>query len=258
MATQFGILSRLFATAAAVLAATCPGHSEDVTFLCASALRPAMDQLVAEFQRTNSHRVNIVYANVGAITKRVLGEEHIDLSVTSPEQWDSLHKQDKIAPDFKVTLAKVGTGFAVSKGTTILDLSSPEAVKRALLAARAVAFADPALGAPSGKDALELFARLDIATQMQSKSKLFPGTAQAIQAVAAGEADLGIMHTSVIAASPKVALAGALPGALQHFTVYVASIPKVATQPGPAKAFATFLTSPHAIAAFKAKGLDPG
>jgi molybdate transport system substrate-binding protein len=259
MLTQFRKLTKLFAAAGVLTSAVATSaHSEDITFLCASALRPAMDQLVTEFQRTSSHRINVAYANLGTITKRLLAGESIDLSVTSPEQWDTLQKQGRIAPDFKVVFAKVGIGVAIKKGTARPDLSSPEAVKRMLLNARAVAFADPTQGAPSGKDAVHLFARLDISAQMQPKSKLFPGTTQVIQAVAEGNADLGIMHTSVIAGSPRVELADPLPAALQNFTVYVASIPTSAKQAGPAKSFVKFLTSPSAIMVFKSKGLDPG
>ena len=240
-----------------ICVAATSAHSETITFLCASALRPAMDQLISEFQRASGHRVNVTYANVGNITKRLLVEDDIDLGVTSPEQWDSLQKQGRIAVDFKIAFAKVGTGIAIKKGAARPDLSSPEAIKRMLLQAKTVAFADPAQGAPSGKDALQVFDRLDISEQMQSKSKLFPGTAQVIQAVAEGAADLGIMHTSVIAESSKIELAGSLPAGLQNFTVYVASIPMRAKQVEPAKSFARFLSSPGAISVFKSKGLDP-
>ena len=130
-------------------------------------------------------------------------------------------------------------------------------MKRTLLNARIIAFADPAHGAPSGEDALRLFARLGIADQIKSKSKLFPGTAQVIEAVAEGDAEFGIMHTSVIAMSPKVDLADPIPLALQSFTIYVASIPKSAKQIQLAKSFVTFLTSPNAAAILKAKGLEP-
>ncbi len=251
--------AKILTTAAGVLifAATSPAHSENISFLCASALKPAMDILVAEFERISGHSVRVTYANLGTITKRVLTEEGIDLSVTSAEQWDSLRQQGRIAPDFKIAFAKVGIGIAVKKGSAKIDLSSPEAVKRVLLNASTVGFADPTRGAPSGADALRLFDRLDISAQMKSKSKLFPGTTQVIQAVAEGHVDFGIMHTSVIAGSVKVDLADPLPAELQSFTVYVANIPTSAKQAGAAKSFVEFLKSPSAAAVFKAKGLGP-
>lgn len=252
-------LPKMLTTASVLVAASVSAaHSENINFLCPSALRPAMELLVAEFQRVGGHTLNVTYANIGNITNRVLKGESVDLSVTSPEQWQSLQQDGKIAPDFKVQFAKVGIGLAVKKGSTKPDLSSSDAVKRTLLNARAIAFADPAHGAPSGEDALRLFARLGIAAEMKPKSKLFPGTAEAIQAVAEGDADFGIMHASVIAMAPKVELADSLPADLQNFTIYVASIPKSAKQVDPAKSFVKFLTSPNAAAVLKAKGLEPG
>lgn len=231
-------------------------RADEVKFLCASALRPVMEQLVADFQKTTGHTVAVSYANIGTIAEQIRNGAKADLSVTSPQQSASLQAEGKIISDFKIQFAQVGLGVAVRPGSAKLDLSSSDAVRRTLLNARAIAFGDPSHGSPSGADTLRLFEKLDIVEQMKSKSKVLLGSAQIIQAVAEGNVDFGIIHTSVIAASPKVSLAS-LPLDLRYLTIFVASIPMHADRPDLAKAFARFLTSPDATTVFKMKGMEP-
>ena len=230
-------------------------HADEVKFLCASALRPAMDQLVADFQKATGHTIAVSYANIGTIADQIRKGAKADLSVTSPQQWASLQAEGKIVSDFKVQFAQVGLGVAVRTGSAKLDLGSSDAVRRTLLNARAIAFGDPSHGSPSGADTIHLFEKLGIAEQMRSKSKVMPGSVQIIQAVADESVDFGIIHTSVIAASPKVSLA-LLPLNLRYLTIFVASLPMRADRPDLARAFAGFLTSPDAAAAFKMKGME--
>lgn len=231
-------------------------RAEEIKFLCASALRPAMEQLIANFQKATDHTIAVRYANIGIITEQIRKGAKVDLGVTSSQQWASLQAEGKIVSDFKVQFAQVGLGVAVRPDSSKLDLSSNNAVKRSLLDARTVAFGDPAHGSPSGADTLQLFEKLDIAQQMKAKSKMMAGSAQIIQAVAEGSVDFGIIHTSVIAASPKVSLAS-LPLDLRYLTTFVVSVPHGADRPDLAKTFARFLTSPDAVAILKTKGLEP-
>jgi molybdate transport system substrate-binding protein len=230
--------------------------AEEIKFLCASALRPAMDQLVADFQKSTGHTIAVSYANIGTIADQIRKGAKADLSVTSAQQWASLQAEGKIVSDFKVQFAQVGLGIAVRPSSAKLDLGSIDAARRTLLSVRAIAFGDPSHGSPSGADTLRLFEKLGIAEQMKSKSKLMPGSAQIIQAVADESVDFGIIHTSVIAASPKVSLAS-LPLDLRYLTIFVANLPIRADRPDLARAFAGFLTSPDAVAVFKVKGLEP-
>lgn len=239
-------------------AAACSARAADITFLCASALQPAMDTIIAEFQKSSGHKVTVSYANVGTITDRVRNGEAADLSVSSPGQWEALQKEGKLAPNFRVQFARVGIAVAVKKGAQKPDISSVDAVKRTLLGIRTIAIADPAGGSAAGVAAVRLFEQLGIAAEMRPKTKVTPGTDGVIGAITTGEADLAISTANLIAQSPAVDPAGPLPADLQSFTVLIAGIPTTAKQAEAAKSLVDFLKSPAAAAAFQAKGIEPG
>jgi molybdate transport system substrate-binding protein len=247
----------LLAMCLLVVTAASSACAEEIKFLCAEALQPAMDQLIADFQKTSGHKVTVSYANVGTITNRLRNEEIADLSVTSPQQWEDLQKESKLAPDFRVPFVKVGIGFFVKQGAAKPDLSSVEAVKRSLLNVRAIAITDPARGSPSAVIALRLFDRLGIAAELKPKTKLMLDLQGINQALINGEADIGINQASEIARTSGLELVGPLPADLQIYTVFVASIPKTAKQIAAAKSLVKHLTSPNAATIFKAKGLEP-
>jgi molybdate transport system substrate-binding protein len=253
-----GPFKLLLAAGILISAAAGSARSAEIIFISASALRPAMDQLIADFQQSSGHKVTVSYANVGTITDRIRKGETADLSVTSPQQWDALQKEGKLTPDFRVQFARIGIAFAVKKGAAKPNLSSAEAVKRTLVSARAVAIADPAGGSAAGANALRLFERLGIATEMRLKTKVAADTDGAIEMLTKDDVDLVVSSANLIALSSAADLAGPLPADLQSFTVLIAGIPTTATQADAARALVNFLKSPAAAAAFKAKGIEPG
>jgi molybdate transport system substrate-binding protein len=232
-------------------------RAQEIKFLCAVALRPAMDQLIAGFQKASNHSVVVSYANMGSITARIRKNEMADLSVTSPQQWERLRKEGKVMPDFRVQFAKIGIAFFVKKGTAPPNTDTVQAVKRALLNARTVVITDPARGSPSGVRALQLFERLGIASDLKEKTRLVAGFQQFVQALAKGDADIGINHASEIARTTELALAGPLPTEIQSYTLYVAGIPTAAKQANAAKALVKFFTTQAAAALFRATGVEP-
>jgi len=119
-----------------------------------------------------------------------------------------------------IPVARIGIGVAVREGAPIPDLSSAEAFKRAVLAAKSIICMDPAIGT-SGKHVDEIFSRLGIKDQMRSKTRLGQG-GYITEAVARGEVELGIHHIAEILPVKGAKLAGPLPPELQVHTVYVA------------------------------------
>lgn len=253
-----GSFKAVLATGILISAAAGAARSAEITFICASALRPAMDQLIADFERSSGHKVVVSYANVGTITDRIRKGEAADLSVTSPQQWDALQKEGKLQPDFRAPFARIGIAFAVKKKAVKPDLSSTEAVKSTLVNARAVAIADPSGGSAAGANALRLFEQLGIAAEMKAKTKVAADTGGAIELMLKGETDFVVSSANLIALSPLVDPAGSLPANLQSFTVLIAGIPMTAMQADAAKALVDFLKSTPAGSAFRAKGIEPG
>src|SRR5262245_14185852 len=148
-------------------------------------------------------------------------------------------------------------GVAVRAGAPKPDISTPEALKRTLLAAKSIVYTDPALRSPSGVHFARVLERLGIAEEMKPKSKLHDGTTFNAELVARGEIEIAVQQISEILPVQGVELAGPLPGDLQLTTVYAAGIGTAAKEPAVAKEFIKFLLSPSAAAVINAKGMEP-
>jgi molybdate transport system substrate-binding protein len=136
------------------------------------------------------------------------------------------------------------------------DISSPEALRRMLLAARSISYSNPAVGGTSGVHFAGVLTRLGIAGEMQSKTRFPPPSGFSANLLVSGEVDLAIQQMPELASVAGTELVGPWPGDLQLMTTYVAGVPTAASQPDDAKALVRFLQSPPALAVMKAKGLE--
>src|SRR5262249_36047923 len=137
---------------------------------------------------------------------------------------DDLIRQGKIAGDSKVILARSGMGIAGRVGTPKPDISTPETLKRTLLAAKSIVYTDPALRSPSGVHFAKVLESLGIADQMKAKTTLHNGVGFNAELVAKGEIEFAIQQISEIVPVKGVELIGPLPGDLQLTTVYATGI----------------------------------
>ena len=183
--------------------------------------------------------------------------EPIDVLVFPAPNLDDLVKQGKIVADSKVILARSGMGVAVRTGAPKPDISTPEALKRTLLAVKSIAYTNPALRSPSGVHFAKVLERLGIAEEMKAKSKLHDGTSFNAELVAKDEIEIAIQQISEIVTVQGAELVGPLPGDLQLTTVFATGIGSGAKEPAAVKEFIKFLTSPAAAAVIKAKGMEP-
>ena len=161
----------------------------------------------------------VAYGTAGAVADRVQNGEATDLVISSVPMIDRLQTQGKVAAADRVIIAKVGVGAFVRKGAAKPDISSADAFKRAMLAARSIAYPDPAGGGASGIYVASLLERLGIAAEMKPKTKLSTlGTLYA--SVASGDVEIGFNQVSEILAQPTVELAAPLPAAIQNYTQF--------------------------------------
>jgi molybdate transport system substrate-binding protein len=227
--------------------------------MCAGALKPGFAALVPDFERSSGHKVTLVYDTVGALTDRIQKGEATDVAIVAGAQIDSLQQQGKVIPGSRHDVAKVGIGAYVRKGTAKPDLSSIDSLRRILLAAKSIAYADPAGGAATGIYFASLLDRLGIAAEMKSKSSLyrdFASSGPVYTDVANGKVEMGFLPISEIVAAGIVEYAGSLPPDAQSYVLYCAGIATSSKQPEPAKAFVEFVTSASARASLKDLGYD--
>ncbi len=242
--------------AAALIAATGSVPAAEIDALITTAMKAAIDELVPPFERASGHNVRVSYGPSGGIARRFIGGEPADVIVIEAGALDELVKQGKILPG-RTDVARTGIGIAVRKGAPKPDVSSPEALKRALLAAKSIAHTAPAGGGVTAAHVMKLFEKLGIAAEVTPKVKLAAGGPQGRVSVlvSSGEAEIGLQQVSELMSNPEVEVIGMLPAELQQITTYSAGVTTGAKQPEPARAFIRHLAAPEAMTIYKTKGL---
>jgi molybdate transport system substrate-binding protein len=252
MALAGGLLFSAFVTAQGDDA-----DAAEVKVLTSVALTSALDELAPQFERTTGNKLTIGYGLIADIRKRILEGETADVIILSRPVMDELQKQDKVGAGPITNVVGTAVSVAARAGGPKPDMSSVDAFKRSLLAAKSVVYADPAKGGASGVHFASVLDRLGIAEQMKPKTILVPG-AQAADVVAKGEAELGVAQASEIVPVAGAQLVGPLPGEYGRVTVFSAGTGAGSKAPDAAKALIQFLTGPTAAPVFKSKGFEPG
>jgi molybdate transport system substrate-binding protein len=250
-ATAAGLMLTSLAIKAAV------AEPVEITVLTSVALNSALDELAPQYERASGNKLKIGYSLIADIKKRVLAGETADVIMLSRPAMEDLAKQDKFAPGSIVNVAGTPVAVAVKAGAPKPDISTADALKRSLLAAKSIVYADPAKGGASGVYFAKVVDRLGITEEIKSKTMLVPG-AQAADVVAKGEAEIGVGQASEIVPVAGAQLVGPLPGDLGSVTEFTAAIGAGSKAAGAAKSLIQFLTGPTAAPVFKSKGLDPG
>jgi molybdate transport system substrate-binding protein len=242
-----------------VLAATPIAHAAELKALITTAMKAAIDELAPQFERGSMHKLRVNYGPSGALAKRIADGEGTDLVVIA-DGVDELARRGKVFGDSRIDIARVGIGVAVRKGAPKPDIGTVEAFKRALHAAKSIAYVDPAAGGASGIYLATMMERIGILAEVNAKARLARGGIEDMVSaiVARGEAEIGLQQISEIMSVPGVELVAPLPDELQTVTVYTAGIPTNAREVEAARTLVKFLTAPAAAPVYKLKGLDPG
>jgi molybdate transport system substrate-binding protein len=230
-------------------------EAAEVKVIAGVAIRPVLEELGPQFERATGHKLVIWYGVTGPIRRRMAAGEAFDLAMFGNLLMGEYTKQGKIAAETHTPIARDGLGVAARAGAPKPDISSVEALKRALLDAKSVTFTPEGAG---GIHFVRVMERLGIAEQMNAKMKpVVSGRGDVLDSVAAGKAELGFAFTNSILARRGVELVGPFPPELQRYIEVTAGVATAAEQPGAAKALIKFLRSPAAVAVIKAKGMEP-
>ncbi len=238
------------------LAAAPTANAAEIKVLTAGAYKQVVLALVPDFEKQTGHKVTVENGTTGQLKKRIEGGEAFDLLVITPAAIDELTKAGKLAAGSEVKLATVGIGVVVKEGAPKPDIGTVDKFKQALLAAKSVAYIDPASGGSSGIYIDKLLVKLGIADQIKPKAKLKQG-GHVADLIVSGEAELGIHQISEIVPVKGAALVGPLPKEIQNTTTYAVAMSGAAKNKDAAAGLIKTLSGPAAAAVLKSKGMEP-
>ncbi|OYU49341.1 MAG: ABC transporter substrate-binding protein [Rhizobiales bacterium PAR1] len=230
----------------------------EVRVMISGGLSAAYKQLVPEFEKRTGHKVLTAYGpsmghTENAIPVRLARGEPVDVLVMVGEALTGLIQQGKATQASRVDIVRSPIGVAVKAGAPKPNISTPDALRNALLAAKSIAYSDSASGVYVET---QLFKTLGIEAQMKGKARMIPADPVA-SIVAKGEAELGFQQISELLPVPGVDLVGPIPDAVQKITVFSAAVSSSTQAPEAAKALIDFLASTEARPVIKKTGLDP-
>jgi molybdate transport system substrate-binding protein len=237
-----------------------PAQAGEVKVLSAIGMRQVMLELGPGFERATGHTLAIAFDSTGLIAKRIASGETVDVVMINQSAIETLANTGRLSPGSAIARSVAAVG--VRKGVKA-DVSTPEAFKRLLLAAKSVARPSPDVGGSSGDHIVRVLERLGIAGEVNAKSVIIvtghsgqiaesPG-----DAVAKGKAEIALHQLQELLAVPGIDIAGPFPGDLQGNFTFSAAIGTNTGQAAAAKALIDFLRTPGAMRAIRAKGMEP-
>ena len=249
-------ISALLAAGMLCVAGTALGA--EVKVMISGGVSAAYSELVPQYERATGNKVVTVRgASMGdsptSIPGRIRRGEAVDVLIMVGDALDDLLKEGKVAAGSRVDLARSVIAMAVRAGAPKPDISSADAFKRAMLAAKSVAFSESASGVYLSTD---LFPRLGIGAEMKAKSKKIIGEPVGA-AVARGEAEIAFQQVSELRPVAGIEIVGQLPAELQVVTIFAAGVASGAKDASLARGLIEFLASPAAAAALEKSGMEP-
>jgi molybdate transport system substrate-binding protein len=225
----------------------------EITVISSVGVKPALEVLAPQFERASEHKVKLVFGTAAPLKRQVDAGESFDVVILTPAMLGDLAKQGKVGA--VASVAKVGIGVAIRAGAPRPDIGSADALKHALLTAKAIAYSKEG---QSGAMMAQIIERLGIADQMTPKTVLETRSGLSAAPVAEGKADLAFTLISEILPVPGVELAGPLPEDVQRYVAFTGGVSTASKQAQAAQAFIDFLKAPAAVPVLASKGMEPG
>jgi molybdate transport system substrate-binding protein len=218
----------------------------------------AVTTLSQRFAEDSGAVPDILFEPMGALQARLAAGETADVLILAAPAIDALLTSGALVSGSRAAIAHAPIGIAIREGAPAPDISTAEAFKSALTAARAIALSDPAVGGSAGIYLRELFGRIGIAEMVAAKTVAQKSGVAAADAVGRGEADLAMTFIPELLQGNSVRVLGPLPSPYGQATAYAAGVSTRSSLPDAARAFIAVLTAPDARRVWAAAGFDVG
>ena len=224
-------------------------HSAELKIFASRAIWTVLTKSGPEFEKNSGHSLNVSTGLSSEFVRRINAGETFDVIAAPPAALDGLINSGKVAPDSKTNLARSAYGVAIRAGALKPDISSVEALKRALLNAKSITYL-PVPGVP------QMIERLGLKDAIASKVTI-PNTDISSELVAKGEVELGIIAITQTFTTPGVELVGPLPAEIQFYTNFGGAVSATSKAPDASRDLLKFLKGPTALQVIKAQGMEP-
>ncbi|PYU33745.1 MAG: hypothetical protein DMG31_08145 [Acidobacteria bacterium] len=245
----------------------------EITLLAPGPTRRTLDKILPALESKTGYKVKVTYGTGRTSTQSVAKGEPLDVSLIVAPITGAL-TSGSVIPSSETLVASYYTAVAVPKGAPKPDISTPAAVKKALLAAKSIGYEDPDF-TTAGQGPTEAITKLGIADQIAAKSKLCAGNTKysanstcfdpatgGVRSIEklleGGDVDIAMLFLSdMLPSKDKISIVGPLPRKICTPTAIVGFISAHASDPAAAKALLQYLVSPDAQAIFKEAGFEP-
>jgi molybdate transport system substrate-binding protein len=244
----------LIALASTLLATTAAGADLKVT--SAGAVRGLIAQIIDDYARQTGQKFEFTVGTTGQLRAIIGSGFPADLIITSAPLMGELEKTGNVTFGSRTDLGRVGLGIVVRDSASVPDVSTADGFRKAMVDAPRIAIVDPSAGAVYDPHLYGVYQRLGITDVVTKKAVMQVGGKEVAEAVAAGQADIGVTFISEIIPIKGAKLAGPLPPALQGYVGYAAAIPKASTEPAAARVFIDALISPAMARRWTAAGFE--
>jgi molybdate transport system substrate-binding protein len=229
-------------------------EAAELKIIAGGSMTASMNAIAPEFEKATGHKVVTHFDSTPNIITRVNSGTPFDAVVVPVDVFKDAAAKARFAAGPTIDIARVGYGIIVRSGAAKPDIATADAFKKALLDAPSVTYLPTSA---AGAYVTKVFERLGIADAMKAKTRVAATPAGIPEAVAKGEAELGVFLTNVLIA-PGVELVGPFPGDMQQELVFTAAVAAETKEADAAKALIDYLRTPAATAVIKAKGMTPG
>jgi molybdate transport system substrate-binding protein len=230
-----------------------PASAAEIKVMAPRGIWTVLTEAGPAFERATGHKINVSVDLAAVVTRRVNAGEAFDIAVATPQQIDAMVKDGKLIADTRADLTKAGIGVEVKKGAPKPDISTVDAFKRAMLAAKTIGYLK--IGT-SGQMVAAAFAKIGLTEAVKDKL-ILPEDDVVSEMVAEGKIEIGMVNISQILTSHGVDLVGPLPADIQSYIIFSGGVSAKSANPDAARELMNFFKA-GAVPTIKKQGMEPG